>query len=399
MKFARKLQNLGTETAFIVSDRATAWAARGNRVFPFHLGDLNLPPPTAIVQAATRAIADGHNGYCPGAGVPHLREQLARLIGSERGLHYEAENVSVQPGGKPVIGKFLASVMNPGDEVLYPVPGFPIYQSQINYQGGVATPYRYRTDANNNFVLDVDSLRTAVSAKTRALIFNNYHNPTGAAATEEEITTVAELAQQHDLWVLADEAYCHIRFDDCPMQSIAAWPQMQQRTVILFTCSKSFAMTGWRLGAAVGPRQAVDAISMFNTNIESCTTHFIQRAVAEALCEYGAPSMIAPLTDELKKRRDCLLGALNDIDGITATPPPSAFYAYIDIAEILRRKNLPDADSLMRKSLEEAGVSFCTGTHFGDSTDTKYIRLAFSGIDSDDIAQGMAVWKRWVETL
>jgi len=398
MQLARQLERLGTETAFAVSDMAAAWAAQGNRVFAFHLGDIKLPTPRPIVEAAARAMGGNYSGYCPGAGVPLLRQMLARVLGAERGIDYAAENISVQPGGKPVIGKFLATVMNPGDEVLYPVPGFPIYRSQIAYQGGVAVPYHYRA-SDSGFALDLDELHRAVTSKTRALIYNNHHNPTGASATAEEIAAVAELAVKHDLWVLSDEAYSRIRFDGSPHQSIAQLPGMRERTVILFTCSKQFAMTGWRLGAAVGDEKIIAAISRFNTNLESCTTHFMQQAVGEVLRDAGddLSPLIAPLLTELKRRRDALTDALNGIEGIGVAAPPSAFYIYADAANILRRKNLPDADALMRASLHETGLSFCTGEHFGEGADTRHIRFAFSGLSLDDIRHSMAVWKRWVE--
>lgn len=398
MQLARQLEHLGTETAFAVSDMAAAWAAQGNRVFALHLGDIALPVPPAIVDAAGRALSGGYSGYCPGPGIALLREQLARVLGGERGIDYAAENISVQPGGKPVIGKFLAAVMNPGDEVLYPVPGFPIYRSQIEYQRGVAVAYHYRAAAGG-FALDLDELRRAVTPKTRALIYNNHHNPTGASATPDEIAAVAELAVKHDLWVLSDEAYSNIRFDGSKLISIASKPGMRERTVVLFTCSKQFAMTGWRLGAAVGDAKIIAAISKFNTNIESCTAHFLQAAVAEVLRDAGedVPALFAPLVAELKRRRDAMACALNAIDGIEVSTPPSAFYIYAGIDNILRRKKLPDADALMRASLHATGLSFCTGEHFGEAADTRYIRFAFSSICVDDIRESMAGWKRWIE--
>jgi len=399
MKLARRLERLGTETAFAVAHMAAAWAAEGNRVFALHLGDIKLPTPRVIVEAAARAMRGGDfSRYCPGPGVAALREELARVLGDERGMNYAAENVSVQPGGKPVIGKFLAAVMNPGDEVLYPVPGFPIYHSQINYQGGVPVAYHYRPSAAG-FAPDLDELRDAITPNTRALIYNNHHNPTGASASAAELAAVAELAVAHNLWVLADEAYCNIRFDDSKLHSIAAQPGMRERTVILFTCSKQFAMTGWRLGAAVGEAQIIAAISKFNTNIESCTAHFLQAAMAEVLRDAGddVAALYAPLVAELKHRRDAFVDALNAIDGLDVAPPPSAFYIYADIDAVLRRKKLSDADALMRASLRETGLSFCTGAHFGEDADTRHIRFAFSSLGAKDIRESMAVWKAWVE--
>ncbi|MGI9338982.1 MAG: pyridoxal phosphate-dependent aminotransferase [Gammaproteobacteria bacterium] len=395
MKLAAQLANLGTETAFAVAAMAAKHRANGGEVFPFHLGDLNIPPPEPIVRAAARAIKNGKNGYCPGAGAPLLREQLARVLGIERGIKLTPENISVQPGGKPVIGKFLSALTDPGDEVLYPLPGFPIYASQIRYLNRIAKPYRYHAKTGGGFVLDTEAMRKAVSSKTRALIFNNYHNPTGAAASKDEIAEIAAIARDNDLWLLSDDAYNHIRYEGA-YDSIASLPNMLERTITLFTCSKQFAMTGWRLGAAVAPKDVADAISRFNTNMESCTAHFIQQAVGEVLRDESLPPLITPLVKELQARRDMLISALQKIDGIIATAPPSGFYVYADISGLLRRKNLPNADALMRESLAKTGVSFCTGEHFGEDADTKHIRFAFSGISADDIKRGIAVWQEWI---
>ncbi len=397
MKLAHNLDNLGTETAFAVSALASEFAAQGNQVFPFHLGDINLLPPQPMIERISRAINAGYNGYCPGAGIALLREQFARVLGDERGMKFAADNVSVQPGGKPVIGKFLACVMNRGDEVLYPLPGFPIYASQIDYQGGVAVPYYYR-HSSDGVALDLDSLARAITPKTRALIYNDCHNPSGATADDAELDAIAELAVKNDLWVLSDEAYANIRFDGGALRSIAARPNMASRTVILFTCSKQFAMTGWRLGAAIGAPDIIAQISKFNTNAESCTTHFMQQAVGETLRDTkDIPSLYASLINELRTRRDSLVRALQNINGVSVATPQSGFYVYPNITEILQAKKLPNADALMRASLTAAGVSFCTGQHFGESTDTQHIRFAFSGIGDDDIRAAMAAWKGWVE--
>ncbi len=186
MKLAKQLEKLGTETAFSVSAAAAAWGDKGNKIYPFHLGDINLPTPRNIVEATDKAIADGYTGYCPGAGIPELRAAIARDVGTKRDLNYSAENVSIQSGGKPVISKFIATVMNPGDEVLYPNPGYPIYESQIEYQGGVAVPYTY-LETEKGFDLDLDSVKSKITPKTRALIYNNFQNPNSAESSQEEI--------------------------------------------------------------------------------------------------------------------------------------------------------------------------------------------------------------------
>lgn len=396
MKLAAQLSQLGTETAFMVSAMAEKWRAAGNHVYPFHLGDIDIMPPPALVEEVAAAIRSGKNGYCPGAGIPLLREQLAEKFGQERGVSYAAENVAVQPGGKPVIAKFIQAVMNPGDEVLYPVPGFPIYESQIRYQRGVPVPYRYRPAPDGGFLLDIDGLRAAVSGSTRALIFNNYHNPTGAAASAAELDAVAEIAVENNLWVLNDDAYYLIRYGDTPPASLLTRAGMMPRTVNLFTFSKQFAMTGWRCGAAIGPAKAIEAIATMNTNNESCTTHFIQQALASAL---SAGSIChRPIVAQLQARRDALAAALNGIDGVRVAAPPSAFYLYCDLREIMRRKDMDSIDALMRATLQATGVSFCTGVHFGEEESTPYARFAFSGIPEEEINSGGQRLKAYFES-
>ena len=397
MKLAKQLDHLGTETAFAVSAAAADWGAKGNKIYPFHLGDINLPTPQNIVEGMQKAIGDGYTGYCPGAGIPELRDAIARDVGSKRGIQYSAENVSVQPGGKPVIGKFLATVMNPSDEVLYPNPGYPIYESQIEYQSGVAVPYGY-IETEAGFNLDLEAIRNAITPRTKAIIYNNFQNPNSAASSTKEMEELAELCIAHDLWVLSDEAYFEVQYSGTP-QSIVSLPGMQERTVILYTCSKRFAMTGWRLGAAIGPQNVVDIISKFNTNIESCTTHFIQRGMLEAL--EGDTSGPDNILAELRKRRDATVAGLNAIDGISVTAPNSTFYLFPNVSAIMERKNISDINFLMDQALTETSVSFCTRKHFGRTVKNEmgnYLRFAYSGIHVDDINEGMGKLKLFFET-
>lgn len=396
MKLAKQLEKLGTETAFSVSAAAAAWGDKGNKIYPFHLGDINLPTPRNIVEATDKAIANGYTGYCPGAGIPELRAAIARDVGTKRDLNYSAENVSIQSGGKPVISKFIATVMNPGDEVLYPNPGYPIYESQIEYQGGVAVPYTY-LETEKGFDLDLDSVKSKITPKTRALIYNNFQNPNSAESSREEIEQLADLAIKYDLWVLSDEAYFEIQYSGKP-ESIVSLPGMQERSIILYTCSKRFAMTGWRLGAAIGPKSAIDIINKFNTNFESCTTHFIQKGMVEAI--EGDTSGPDSIIEELRRRRDAAVAGLNAIDGISITAPNSTFYLFPNVTDIMERKGFTDIDQLMDEALTETSVSFCTRKHFGrllKGETNHYLRFAYSGIDIDDINEGMAKLKNYFE--
>ena len=396
MKLAKQLEKLGTETAFAVSAVAAAWGAKGNKIYPFHLGDMNIPTPGNIVEATKKAIGDGYTGYCPGAGIPELRAAIARDVGAKRRLNYNAENVSIQPGGKPVISKFLAVVMNPGDEVLYPNPGYPIYESQIEYQGGIAVPYGY-VETATGFDLDLDAIKGSINSNTRALIYNNFQNPNGAKSSRDEMEALARLAIKNDLWVLSDEAYFEIQYSDTP-ESIVSLPGMQERSIILYTCSKRFAMTGWRLGAAIGPQSAIDVVSKFNTNIESCTAHFIQQGMVDAI--EGDPSGPDAIIDELRRRRDAAVTGLNAINGISIQAPNSTFYLFPNVTRIMERKGFTDINQLMDEALTSTNVSFCTRKHFGrplENEQDHYVRFAYSGIDVDDINEGMARLKVYFE--
>lgn len=396
MQLAKQLDKLGTETAFAVSGAAAAWAAKGHRVYPFHLGDINIPTPTNIVEATYKAIKDGYTGYCPAAGIPELRAVLAADVGSKRRVPYSAEHVSVQPGGKPVIGKFIAAVMNPGDEVLYPNPGYPIYESQIEYLGGVGLPYGYIETATG-FALDMDAIKRSITPRTKALIYNNYQNPTGAQSTRQEMEELAELAIKHDLWVMSDDAYYEILYGIQP-ESIVNIPGMQERTVILYTCSKRFAMTGWRLGAAIGPKPIIDVINKLNTNVESCSPHFIQRAMVEAIP--GDTTGPDAIVETLMERRDAAVAGLQAIHGVSIAKPDSTFYLFPNVTKIMERKGFSDVNQLMTEALTNTDVSFCTRKHFGRPLareQNHYIRLAYSGINVDDIKTGLAKLKEYFE--
>ena len=396
MQLAKQLDKLGTETAFAVSGAAAAWAAKGHRVYPFHLGDMNIPTPANIVEATYKAIKDGYTGYCPAAGIPELRAVLADDVGRKRGVSYGAENVSVQPGGKPVIGKFIAAVMNPGDEVLYPNPGYPIYESQIEYLGGVGLPYGY-IETPTGFALDMETIKRSITPRTKALIYNNYQNPTGAQSTRQEMEELAALAIQHDLWVMSDDAYYEILYSGKP-ESIVNIPGMQERTVILYTCSKRFAMTGWRLGAAIGPKPVIDVINKLNTNAESCSPHFVQRAMVEAIP--GDTTGPDAIVETLMERRDAAVAGLQAINGVTIAKPDSTFYLFPNVTKIMERKGFTDVNQLMTEALTNTDVSFCTRKHFGRplaGEQNHYIRLAYSGINVADIKTGLARLKAYFE--
>ncbi len=397
MKLADRLNRLGTETAFAVASTAADWLSKGNEVFPFHLGDLNLATPANISAAMQRAVVEGKTGYCPNAGIAPLRVALAESLGRQRNVSFAPENIAVQPGGKPVIGKFLRSVMNPGDEVLYPNPGFPIYESQIEFNDGVAVPYRY-LDTENGFQIDLEYLASKINSKTKALIINDQQNPLAAEMTDAERQALADLALKHNLWVLSDEAYFDIRYAG-ESKSIVSLPGMLERTVILYTFSKKFAMTGWRLGAAIGPKDLVDRISKLNTNEESCTAQFVQWAGVEAIT--GDQSGANELVHVLKTRRDATIAGIQTVPGMRVHTPNSAFYVFPEVTQTMARTGHDDVAKFATDALHNSGMSFCTRKHFGRPAENEtgnYIRLAYSGINNPQIDKGLARLSEWVNS-
>ncbi len=385
---AERMRRIGTETAFAVSLEAGQVAETGKKVYPFHLGDMNILTPAPVRKAAVEAMEKGKTGYCPTAGIQDLRAAVAEDVSRSRGIRLSADNVSIQPGGKSTIGKFVLAAMNEGEKVLYPNPGYPIYESQIEFNGGVAVPYGYK-EGEDEFVLDMDAIRRGVRGGAKILIYNNYQNPTGASSQRGEMEELARLAVRNDMCVLSDEAYFDIRYGGEAV-SIASFPGMAERTVILYTFSKKFAMTGWRLGAAVGPAEFIAHISKINVNEESCSNHFIQYGALAGLqcCDEEAKEIIRIL----KSRRDLLVDRLNAIPGIRCFRPEATFYVFPNVTEAMKRKGITDVEEFRKVCLYETGVSFCTRRHFGRpllGETEQYVRFAYSGIDLGDIEEGL----------
>ncbi len=397
MRIADRIRRLGTETAFAVSAEAAEFAARGNQVYPFHLGDLNIPTPANVMEAAVRAMHDGKTGYCPNAGIAPLREALAADVSASHHVSYGMQNVAIQPGGKPVIGKFFLALMNPGDEVLYPNPGYPIYESLIGFHGGKAVPYTYIA-GRDDFDIDLEMLARQITPRTKLLVLNDLQNPTGAECSGEQLERLAELVLKHNLYVLCDEAYFDIRYAG-RSTSFASLPGMAERCLILYTFSKKFAMTGWRLGAAIGPKPLIDVITRLNVNDESCPNHFIQYGALEGLT--GDQAEAQKILRTLKKRRDAAVDILNSIDGVHCFRPNTTFYLYPEVTGAMQQKGMSDYDEFRRAVLQQTGVSFCTRLHFGSPLEGEkgfYVRLAYSGIDTAAIKEGLGKFKAFIES-
>lgn len=394
-QLARRMAKADTISAFTVSTEAKAFAASGRKVYPFHVGDLNLPTPSTITEAAIEAMVEKHKtGYCAAAGIPELRTALAEDVSASHNVDYTMENVIIQPGGKPVIGKFLITLMNPGDGVIYPDPGYPLYMSLAEFYGGVTHPYGY-IDGPEGLGMDLEAIEAAFAKGARILVYNNYHNPTSAVSSSEEMERVAELVRKHDAWVLADEAYFDMRYEG-EGHSIVELEGMAERTVILYTFSKKFAMTGWRLGAAIGPREVAAGIAKMNVNDESCTNHFVQWGAIAGL--QGPQEEVRGLLMTLRKRRDAAVAQLKDIDGVNMHIPSSTFYLWPDVSGLMERKGYTDVEAFRNGVMEATGVSFCSRVQFGriqPGETGHYIRLAYSGIDVPAIEEGLGRFREW----
>ena len=397
MAIAKRMDLLGSETAFAVSAEAANLASTGMKIYPFHLGDINLPTPPSIVSAANEAVKSGKTGYCPAPGIPELRKALGKDVGDARGLNYDIENVSIQPGGKPSIGKYIAAMMERGDIVLYPNPGYPIYESQIEFYRGIACPYGY-VNTSEGLRLDFTAIEEGIKKGAKHIFYNNYNNPTGASSPNNEMERLANLVVKNDMFLISDDAYFDTLYDGTP-KSIASLPGMYERTLTMYTFSKKYAMTGWRLGGAIGPEEIIEQITRLNVNMESCTTHFIQHAGVAGL---NAPkSETQEILDKLQGRRNILVEILNSISGVEAHMPEAGFYVFPKITGLLQRLEFNDVEEFRKVVLKETGVSFCGRHHFGrplESETDSYIRLAFSGIGKDDLQEGMNLFRNWIDS-
>ena len=396
MKLADRFSKLGTETAFAVASEAQRHAQQGARIFPFHLGDIDLKTPENIIEATHRAMKDGKTGYCSNYGITELRDALAEEINRSHRTSYSGANVAIQPGGKPVIQKFFLSLMNPMDEVLIPAPGYPIYEFIVAFHGGKPVRYPYR-EGPGGFSLDLDDLEKLITPATRFLVFNNLQNPTGAEEDERGLAALSDLVLRHDLLVLCDEAYFDIRYVG-QSRSLVSLPGMEERCLVLYTFSKKYAMTGWRLGAAVGPPDLVDGIAKLNVNDESCSNHFVQYGGLEALT--GPQDGARAIVRTLQQRRDRCHELLSAIAGMRCHRPNATFYLFPNVTAVMQRMGLGDYEDFRRAALEATGVSFCTRMHFGTplpEEHERYIRLSYSGIGIEGIEEGLQRLRDFVE--
>ena len=367
MKLAERMGRLGTETAFEVLARARALEAKGKTVIHLEIGEPDFDTPAHVVEAGTTALRSGYTHYSPSPGIGELRESIARFAGKKRGLTFSPEQVVVTPGGKPIMFFVILALAQEGDEVIYPNPGFPIYESMISFVGATPVPIPLREE--NAFRLDVDELARKITPRTRLLIINSPQNPTGSVLERSDIAGIAELAVRHDLVVLSDEIYSEILYEGEHV-SIAQFPGMAERTIILDGFSKTYAMTGWRLGYGIMPLDLAPHITRLVTNSVSCTATFVQRAGIAAL--EGPMDDVRSMVEEFRRRRQVIVDGLNAIPRLRCAMPAGAFYAFPYVGGVGM-----DCRAFADYLLNDAGVATLAGTSFG-AFGEGYLRLSYA---------------------
>jgi len=367
MKYAERMKRLGTETAFEVLVRARQLEAQGREVVHLEIGEPDFDTPKNICDAATKAINGGYTHYNPSAGYPEIRKIISDEINKTRGLKTTPEQVVITPGGKPVMFFTIFALVDKGDEVIYPNPGFPIYESLINFVGAKAVPIPLREE--NDFRMDVKELAKLVTPKTKLMIINSPQNPTGGVLTHDDLKEIARIAVENDIWILSDEIYSRIIYE-AKFESVTQFPGIPERTIILDGMSKTYAMTGWRLGYGVMDEKMAAHVSRLQTNSNSCVSAFSQIALGEAIT--GPQDESNKMVAEFKKRRDVIVDGLNAIDGIDCRKPLGAFYVFPNTKQLGKTSK-----QLEEYFLENYGVAGLAGTSFGAHGEG-YLRFSYA---------------------
>jgi aspartate aminotransferase len=387
MLLSERMKRLGTETAFEILAKARALEAQGRKVVHLEIGEPDFDTPSNIREAAKKALDDGYTHYGPSAGLPAVREVIAREVSRDWGISATSEQVVVTPGAKPIMFFAIMALISPGDEVIYPNPGFPIYESVIRFVGGTPVPIVLREE--NDFDMDIEELRKLVTRKTRMLIINSPENPTGGVLSKSNLEAIAEMIRSQEITVLTDEVYHRILYEG-EHHSIASMPGMQEQTILLNGFSKTYAMTGWRLGYGVMRKDLAQQVAKLMTNSNSCTCSFTQMAGIEAL--QGPQDEVSKMVAEFRRRRDVIVDGLNAIDGISCKRPKGAFYVFPNVKEIgWNCRKL--ADYL----LEEVGVAVLSGLSFGKYGEG-HLRLSYAN-SVENIQEALQRIKQAIVTI
>ena len=384
LRLAKRMSRLGTETAFEVLNRARELERQGKEIIHLEIGEPDFDTPQNIIGSAVKALNAGWTHYGPSAGLPELRKAIADEVGQTRGVRVQPEEVVVVPGGKPIIFFSILALIDEGDEVIYPNPGFPIYESMINYVGGRGIPIRLREE--RDFRLDVNELKKLISDRTRLIIVNSPHNPTGGVLNKRDIEQIAQAIGERNIFVLSDEIYSRLIFDGSH-HSIMSEPGFKERTILLDGFSKTYAMTGWRMGYGVMRPDLATQVARLMTNSNSCTASFSQVAGVEAL--RGDQSSVDHMREEFQRRRDMFVAGMNRIKGFSCRMPTGAFYVFPNItATGWKSKTLADA------LLEEAGVACLSGTSFGEFGEG-YLRFSIAN-SMENLSKALERIDRWI---
>jgi aspartate/methionine/tyrosine aminotransferase len=394
-KLSNRSAALGTENAFVVLGEVTALQRAGRDIISFCIGQPDFPTPVNIQDAAITAIREGKHGYTPSNGIPELREAIAKDVNRMRGLNVSADDVVVGSGAKPFIAYAILSTTDfgAGDEVIYPNPGFPIYESQIVANGAVPVPLGLKEA--RHFAFDPADLEAAITPRTKLLILNSPHNPTGGSLTKADLEAIAAIMRKHpQVWIYADEIYSRLIYDGA-FQSISSLPGMLERTIISDGASKTWAMTGWRIGYAVNKTLA-PTLTRWVTNTESCASHISQWAAVEAI--NGPQDAAEMMKASFLKRRDLIVGLLNKVPGIHCLTPGGAFYAWPNVTEACRMTGCADSEEFRKKLLNEAGVAVLADIHFGARVagEGQHIRFSYAASEKA-IHDGVGRIADWVK--
>lgn len=379
MRFADRMSRLGTESAFEVLAYARRLEAEGHPMIHLEIGEPDFPTPPNIVAAAYRAMQGGATHYTPAAGLPQVRAAIAAEMTRRNGVEVSPAQVVVVPGSKNVLHFALLALIEPGDEVILPDPGYPVYRSLTDFVGAVARPVAIRED--RDFRMDLEQVEGTITAKTRMIIINSPQNPTGGVLTEGDLDRLAELALAHDLWVVSDEIYSEICFQELP-RPIWARPGLAERTIVMDGLSKTFAMCGWRLGYGVMPEELAGRMETLLINTSACAAAFTQLAAVEALEAPESRAAVARMVAAFQSRRDTLVAGLNSIPGFRCHLPAASFYAFPNVSET----GFTSRD-LARRLLEEAGVAALAGEAFGENG-KGHLRFAYT-VAEEQIAQAL----------
>ncbi|HDK35695.1 MAG TPA: pyridoxal phosphate-dependent aminotransferase, partial [Bacteroidetes bacterium] len=360
MKLADRMARLGTETAFEVLAKAKALEAQGRDIVHLEIGEPDFDTPAHIREATKKAIDEGYTHYGPAPGIPELRKAIAESIGAARNITVNSDQVVVTLGAKPIIFFSILALAQAGDEVIYPDPGFPIYESVINFTGARQVPIPLREE--KEFRFDVDELRPLINDRTKMIILNSPHNPTGGMLSPSDLEAVAEMVRGRDIVILSDEVYEFILYEN-KFHSIASLPGMQEKTIILHGFSKTYAMTGWRFGFGVMPEWLAECITQLQVNSNSCPNSFIQYGGIAAI--KGPQDESRKMVAEFKRRRDVIVDGLNHLDGVSCLTPGGAFYVFPNIKDLIKQTG-KDTKELAEYFLKEAGIAVLSGTAFGE---------------------------------